>query len=332
MNLITKVGHFMKKLYNKSSVCISVIIPVYNASAYLSQCIQSVLNQTLSELEIICINDGSTDDSLMILKKFQATDPRIKIINQVNQGVARSRNRGIECAIGEYIAFLDADDYLPDEKVYEDLYDAAKENNILICGGSFMGCRQDGTFITSWKGSLEKFVFAEDKLWNFREYQFDLGFYRFIFNRRLLVQKMVVFPPLISFEDPVFLVKAMLNAGTFYALKRRTYCYRKGHHSYELNFRQVEDLLAGIIEIIKLAKTNNYKLLLDLQRERLRKTYIRRGMGRVLAEDKSGRLKAKFDEINALLNNGTRIEYEAFQYYIDLLSRKNKRLEAKISK
>ena len=86
--------------------------------------------------------------------------------------MARSRNRGIECAIGEYIAFLDADDYLPDEKVYEDLYDAAKENNILICGGSFMGCCQDGTFITSWKGSLEKFVFAEDKLWNFREYQF----------------------------------------------------------------------------------------------------------------------------------------------------------------
>ena len=105
---------------------ISVIIPVYNVEQYLRECLESVINQTLSELEIICINDGSTDSSLDILREYEQKDNRIIVINKDNEGQAAARNIGISMAKGEYIGFLDSDDYI-DSNFYEKLYNAAKK-------------------------------------------------------------------------------------------------------------------------------------------------------------------------------------------------------------
>lgn len=100
---------------------ISVIIPVYNVEKYLSECLDSVINQTFSDIEIICINDGSTDNSEKILKKYAKKDKRIKIISQNNSGVVTARNKAIASAKSEYIYPLDSDDIItPDclEKLY----------------------------------------------------------------------------------------------------------------------------------------------------------------------------------------------------------------------
>lgn len=94
------------------NVKISIIIPVYNSEKYLSECLESVVNQTFKDIEIICVNDGSTDSSQKILEAFQAKDSRIKIINQANSGAGKARNVGIENACGEYLYFLDSDDWL----------------------------------------------------------------------------------------------------------------------------------------------------------------------------------------------------------------------------
>ena len=91
---------------------ISVIVPVYNAEKYLSMTLNSILNQTFSDFELICINDGSKDASLNILNEFQLKDKRLFIINQENQGVSAARNNGITKACGEYIVFFDADDLM----------------------------------------------------------------------------------------------------------------------------------------------------------------------------------------------------------------------------
>lgn len=98
---------------------ISLIIPVYNVEHYLKECLNSVLDQTYKNLEIICINDGSTDSSLKILENYAKYDRRVVILNQNNQGQGAARNRGIEISTGEYIFFLDADDYImPDTIEY----------------------------------------------------------------------------------------------------------------------------------------------------------------------------------------------------------------------
>ena len=114
---------------------ISIIIPVYNSSKYLSKCLDSVINQTYSNLEIICINDGSTDKSLTILKKYRKKDERIKIVNQKNCGVSIARNKALEMAVGEYIMFVDSDDFI-DNDMIEKLYNLTdnKRIDIVRCG------------------------------------------------------------------------------------------------------------------------------------------------------------------------------------------------------
>lgn len=104
---------------------VSVIIPVYNTARYLSECLESVYTQTLHDIEIICINDGSTDHSLQIIKDFQHKDARIKIIDQENAGVSAARNAGLKVATGKYVAFVDSDDTLK-AAYLEVLYEAAQ--------------------------------------------------------------------------------------------------------------------------------------------------------------------------------------------------------------
>lgn len=91
---------------------ISIIMPVYNAEKYLNRSIESVMNQTYKNIEIILVNDGSTDASLTICSNYQKADSRIKLINQKNSGVSAARNRGIDEATGTYIMFIDSDDYI----------------------------------------------------------------------------------------------------------------------------------------------------------------------------------------------------------------------------
>ena len=113
---------------------VSVVIPVYNIEAYLPDCLDSVISQSLVEIEIICVNDASTDSSMDILKKYAARDERIRIIScDENRGQAHARNLGLEKAVGEYIYFVDADDMVK-AGAFKDLYRIAREDDLeLIC-------------------------------------------------------------------------------------------------------------------------------------------------------------------------------------------------------
>ena len=105
---------------------VSIVIPVYNVEKFLPQCLESAINQTLKEIEIICVNDGSTDSSLDILNSYAQKDERIKIINKENSGYGASMNRGLDMATGEYFAILESDDFcMPD--AYETMYKTAKQ-------------------------------------------------------------------------------------------------------------------------------------------------------------------------------------------------------------
>ena len=110
---------------------ISVIVPVYNVEQHLTRCIQSITNQSYSNLEIICINDGSSDNSLEILNKFAAKDNRIIIINQNNCGQSVARNKGLDSASGDYIYFVDSDDYIH-EQTLEIMHSVAEKSKCPI--------------------------------------------------------------------------------------------------------------------------------------------------------------------------------------------------------
>lgn len=139
---------------------VSVILPIYNEEQYLPQCLDSICNQTLKEIEIICVDDGSTDGSLAILRKYELRDSRIKVIPQQNQYAGVARNHGMKYATGKYLSFLDSDDYFEPDML-ERMYEKAEKNraDIVICRYA-EHCEKTGTVgLMNW--SFEDLFFDE---------------------------------------------------------------------------------------------------------------------------------------------------------------------------
>ena len=111
---------------------ISVILPVYNSEDYLKECLDSLINQTFDDFEVLCINDGSSDNSLAILREYEKTDSRITVIDQENQGVAKTRNNGLSLVKGNYVYFMDGDDEL-DKNAFKKLHDNLASNGSDFC-------------------------------------------------------------------------------------------------------------------------------------------------------------------------------------------------------
>ena len=116
------------------NVKISVVVPVYNAEPFLKEAMESVLNQTFKNFEVLCVNDGSKDNSLEILNDFASKDQRVRIFDKPNGGCGSARNMGLDNVRGEYIYFFDPDDYI-DSNTFEKLYDNAISNDsdLVIC-------------------------------------------------------------------------------------------------------------------------------------------------------------------------------------------------------
>ena len=140
---------------------ISVVVPVYNAERYLEPCLNSILSQTYKNLEILCVNDGSTDGSPEILKRIAAADPRVIVLDQENTGVSTARNRGIDAAHGEWITFVDSDDAL-DEKMYRTLYDNAVKEQADISHCGYRRFDPDGS-VKDVSGTGEYFVQSSEE-------------------------------------------------------------------------------------------------------------------------------------------------------------------------
>ncbi len=126
---------------------ISVIVPIYNKGNYLRKCIESITNQTYSNLEILLINDGSTDNSEVICNEFASSDKRIKVVSTENRGAAMARNSGIELSSGNYLSFIDADDFI-NNQYYETMLNAINEHNaeIVECNVANVGENEEYFF------------------------------------------------------------------------------------------------------------------------------------------------------------------------------------------
>lgn len=231
---------------------VSVIIPVYNMEKYLKECLDTVVSQTLKEIEIICINDGSNDKTEEIIKEYADKDSRVKLISQENQGVGRARNNGIRNAKGKYVAFMDPDDWYPENNTLKLLYQSAEKHNVMICGGSLLEVT-DGNLKSEFKGYKQRSTFKEERMYKFRDYQYDYGFQRFIYNLEFLKNNNILFPAYTRFQDPPFFVKAMALAEEFYGVKECTYKYRVATQVIKWTDLKLFHLLCGIRDNLKLS-------------------------------------------------------------------------------
>jgi len=248
---------------------ISVIIPIYNTEKYLVECLNSVINQTLKNIEIICIDDGSTDNSSNILQIYNESDERFVLLKQKNRGAAASRNKGIEISRGKFISFLDSDDKYYDNFALEFLYKKAK-NNIAIISGGGMEIREEKNNQT-FSGNL---IFNHEGFISYKDYQFDFFYQRFIYKKKFLKKYKLHFPNFVRYQDPPFFIKTMFLAKKFYATKKITNIYRS-KLKINFNLKQVIDIFSGINECLEMTKKLKlYKLYRTILERLKSETYL----------------------------------------------------------
>lgn len=252
---------------------VSVIVPVYNAEKTLRECLDSICSQTLKSIEIVCVDDGSTDASLQILMEYASRDARFKVTHQENLGVSYARNRALGLATGEFVVFMDPDDLYPADDVLAVLYYEVKRRHLSVVGGEVERFRAaDPTKILF----PQKQNRVRSGLHIYAENPFDYGYTRFIYDRRLLVSAHIVFPPYRRYQDPPFLVKALTEAKRYYLIQKSVYRYRinPGHVDWRAdNWLRLRHAFLGMRDVALLAKENKLKNLRERIAWRIQKEY-----------------------------------------------------------
>ena len=218
------------------AVDVSIIIPVYNAAKYLAQCLDSVIDQTISSFEIIVINDGSTDKSYEILKEYKEKFPKLIVINQENCGVSQARNTAVMMASGEYVGFVDSDDFIK-RAMYEKMYKAAKQGNcdIVICNYILYNgvdhqkvvkeIDKDGCL--GKVQALKKFLLNEIKAYSCNK----------LYKRELFTKNNITFPDLKLCEDTPVGFLLIAHSSKVSTVAEPLYYYRQRDASLTTTFR-----------------------------------------------------------------------------------------------
>ncbi len=270
VNIVKNVNY----LFNPK---VSVIIPVYNVENYIIKCLDSIINQKLYEIEIIVVNDGSTDNSLQIVESFAKNNDRILILSQINRGLSEARNTGIKYSKGEYIYFIDGDDYLDDNCLFDLYYEAVTKNLDIIFfdANSFLDEKRENN-----KPELI------NKFNNYLHYYHRKGNYKEILNGTEMFLKMkqnneyrtsaclqfikkefyikvdLSFYPGIIHEDNLFSFLAILQANRTIHINKNYYNRRVHENSImttSINVKNVYGYFIVYCEILKFLEKNNFK-------------------------------------------------------------------------
>lgn len=223
---------------------VSVIIPIYNVEKYIEECLKSVLNQTLKEIEIICINDETPDNSMKLVKKYAQKDKRIKILNEKNSGIGGARNKGLNVATGEYIYFLDSDDYI-DKNTLNELYKLSKKEKLDILyfdGETFYENDKVKKTFKQYNNyyertiSIDKPITGQEMFFLSNEtesYRANVGLQ--FYKRTFLLRHQLEFTPNIVHEDEEFSIKASLYAKRTFHIPKKFYQRRVRENSTMTN-------------------------------------------------------------------------------------------------
>lgn len=249
----------------KNKPILSIIVPIYNTEKYLDRCITTILNQTLKNIELILINDGSTDSSLKIIKKYEKIDNRIKIIDQLNVGLSSTRNKGIKIAKGKYIAFVDSDDYIDNKKAYELMVKIAEQKKSEIVIGNYLFVNEKNQL---WP-RYDKNIFTNPL--NFKKNSFlknkkifydslSQGVWNKIYKRTFITQNNLKFPDGLIFEDTPFSLEVVslskkisilpINVYNYYIGRQESLSRKKGIK--QLDFLKTAELSKNVAKKYKI--------------------------------------------------------------------------------
>lgn len=246
---------------------VSIIVPVYNVEDFLIECLDSICGQKFSDIEIICVNDGSTDNSQKILNNYSKNDDRIKIINQKNCGLGCARNTGLKYANGEYIAFIDSDDYISRDYV-ELLYDNMILNSSDVAISKIARFENNDEIIYSMPAfpleeifkdvDFNKFTFNYK---NIKMHILNTSFSAVIkmYKKEFLDKFNLKFPQGIAFEDVLFHVQSLLNASKISFVPEFLYYYRLSNENSIMHDKsKIQDIVKVCNSVEDFLKNSNY--------------------------------------------------------------------------
>lgn len=212
---------------------ISILVPVYNVEKYLKECLNSLVNQSLTDIEIICINDGSTDSSPEILKEYASRDSRIKIIDKPNSGYGASMNAGLENAQGEFVGIVESDDYAA-INMFEDLYNLAQKNGADIV-------KSDYFYYTTHNNQARKAGKIPSIITNVKKFskllRYQPSIWSAIYKREFLEKNQIRFleTPGASYQDTSFSFKVMALAEKVVLTNNAYLYYRQDNENSSVN-------------------------------------------------------------------------------------------------
>lgn len=222
---------------------LSIIIPVYNVELYLAECLNSFLNQTFRDFEILLVNDGSKDSSGSLCDEYATRDSRIKAFHQENGGVSAARNLGLKNATGEFITFMDPDDYLTSKDVYEKIFSVIDEDIDVIHFGFEREDIQknyqppiEGKMLTIEMREKLFSIFVGNKIEDFRKMFVMSPAVTLVIRRSLIDSNHIFFQPIKRTEDKLFFFDVLLSGKGFYVFSDTFYFYRMNPTSATQNY------------------------------------------------------------------------------------------------
>ncbi len=240
---------------------ISILVPIYNVEKYLIECLESIINQTLKNIEIICINDGSTDNSLNIIKEFMKIDTRIKLIDKPNSGYGDSMNQGLKFANGKYIGIVESDD-IAHKKMFEELYSMAEKNSHpdIIKSNYFLYWSKDKKryYKESIPRKLTNKIFKP--LNSVEIFKSSPSIWSAIYKNSFLKTYNIQFNPTpgASFQDTSFNFKTLFYCNTMYCTRKAFLNYRQDNESSSVNNKEKVFCLNDEYKVIRQCiKSNN---------------------------------------------------------------------------
>lgn len=246
----------IREIRGEEMVNVSVIIPVYNTEKYLRRCIDSLVNQTLQEIEILLVDDGSTDQSLSIIQEYENKYPsKVRTYTKGNGGQATARNLGIKLSRGKYIGFVDSDDYV-DNRMYETMYRVAEENQSDMVECHYRYICEEGKKTKEYRarGHLRQYKNQKDMFINAQVSPCNK-----LFRREVLMHDGVDFPEGYIYEDTAFYIKAIpyIKKATYIQEKFYYYILRGNSTMNSNRSRRVGNILPVIVDILDFYKKNN---------------------------------------------------------------------------
>lgn len=237
---------------------ISVIIPVYNVEKYLKRCLDSVVNQTLKELEIICVNDGSTDNSAHILEEYSSKDDRVIILSQENLGQGAARNAGIKIARGKYIGFVDSDDWI-DLDFFEKLYEAAEKYGADAACAEILRPHKSGKISVKLHFEKEKILTTFHEKYSENNMPRQNYIWNKIYKKSELTRQKNFFKEGALFEDIGFINRFIFFSKKIVIVPGVRYYYRANSESVtrKMQDKNQIDLIAARADLIKFSREHH---------------------------------------------------------------------------